>query len=108
MQLQQVLALVATLLLSGALAAAPGDESDTCLGDYPSTLRVLMDSYNYENLLEDRRVGNQAPWIEIDFDGDGRSVNTCRFIPVVMFIRELGLRQTRSRPCNAIFFLSSQ
>ena len=69
MQLQQVLALVATLLLSGALAAAPGDESSICPWSDPETQRVLMDSNRYSNLIKTRET--ERVWSEFDVDGDG-------------------------------------
>ena len=69
MQLQQVLALVATLLLSGALAAAPGDESSTCQWSDPETQRVLMDSNRYSNLIKTRET--VRVWREFDVDGGG-------------------------------------
>ena len=79
MQVQQVLALVATLLLSGALAAAPGDETSFCQGSYPDTKRVLMDSTRYADLLKNR--GRGMPWSEYDVDKDGNSVKVmnCAF-----------------------------
>ena len=69
MQLQQVLALVATLLLSGALAAAPGDESSICQWSDPVTQRVLMDSNRYSNLIKTRET--ERVWSELDVNGDG-------------------------------------
>ena len=73
MQIQQVLALVATLLLSGALAAAPGDESSVCQWSDPETQMVLMDSNRYSNLIQTRET--ERVWREFDVDG-GNSVKT--------------------------------
>ena len=66
-----MLALVATLLLSGALAAAPGDESSTCQWSDPETQTVLMDSNRYSNLIKTRET---RVWSEFDVDGGGNSV----------------------------------
>ena len=64
-----MLALVATLLLSGALAAAPGDESSICQWSDPETQRVLMDSDRYSNLIQTRQT--ERVWSELDVDGGG-------------------------------------
>ena len=64
-----MLALVATLLLSGALAAAPGDESLICQWSDPETQRVLMDSNRYSNLIKTRET--VRVWREFDVDGGG-------------------------------------
>ena len=67
-----MLALVATLLLSGALATAPGDEDSVCQWTDPETQTVLMDSNRYSNLIKTRETGRV--WSEFDIDGGGNSV----------------------------------
>jgi hypothetical protein len=61
-------------------AQAPGDEDDRCTVNhsnppqYPDTVRNLMDSYNYENLLPGNGTGNSpiatAVWNDFSFDGN--------------------------------------
>ena len=54
---------------------APGDEDVLCTGEpqfgrsHPPTLRLLLDSYNYQSLLP--RV-----WKQLDMDGEGQGVST--------------------------------
>ena len=61
-------------------AQAPGDEADRCTTDhantpqYPDTIRMLMDSYSYENLLPGNGTGStpiaDAIWNDFSFDGN--------------------------------------
>ena len=58
-----------------AAGVAPGDEEDLCPGlrgldtaptpVYSPTMRILMDSWNYPNLLPNR---TGAPWQQVDND----------------------------------------
>ena len=62
------------------LRQAPGDEDDRCTVDhpnpqvYPDTVRNLMDSYNYEQLLPGNGTGNPpiegAVWNDRSYDGN--------------------------------------
>ena len=57
-----------------ASAQAPGDENRRCVsqrGSYPSSIRMLMDSRNYEQLI----TGSSAVWQARDVDGTGRGVS---------------------------------
>ena len=59
-----------------AAGVAPGDEEDFCQNlrsigtattpDYGPNIRVLMDSWNYQNLLGESRVG--IVWQQVDND----------------------------------------
>lgn len=53
-------------------ASAPGDENSQCTvgNSYPENITMLMDSYNYLNLLD----GPNSVWISSDFDGNGNQV----------------------------------
>ena len=62
-------------------AQAPGDEADRCTTDhrnppqYPDTIRMLMDSYSYVNLLPGNGTGSMTPiadavWNDFSFDGN--------------------------------------
>ena len=72
--------LVGVICLSLCWAQAPGDEVARCTTDhsnppqYPDTVRNLMDSYNYENLLPGNGTGNPpiatAVWNDFSFDGN--------------------------------------
>ena len=56
-----------------ASAQAPGDESSRCVnqhGSYPSSIRMLIDSRNYEQLI----TGSSAVWQARDVDGTGSGV----------------------------------
>ena len=57
-----------------ASAQAPGDENSRCVnqrGDvYLSSIRMLMDSQNYEQLI----TGSSAVWQALDVDGTGSGV----------------------------------
>ena len=47
-----LLLLLLLFLLRDTLAVAPGDEYDGCeVPDYPVNIKVLMDSWRYQNLL---------------------------------------------------------
>ena len=69
-------AMVMTIALFGsALAAAPGDEDSDCIGNshqnvYQDTWRVLMDSFNYRELIQSA-VGR---WSTLSVDGDPNTV----------------------------------
>ena len=65
--------------LSPCSAQAPGDGDERCTGaedaaTYPDTVRNLMDSYNYEQLLPGSGTGNPpiegAVWTEVSVDGN--------------------------------------
>ena len=76
------LLLVTALLVSvrELWAQAPGDEADRCTTNhanppqYPDTIRMLMDSYSYENLLPGNGTGStpiaDAVWNDFSFDGN--------------------------------------
>ena len=66
------------LTLSPCSAQAPGDEDERCTSadnapTYPDTVRNLMDSYNYVQLLPGSGTGNPpisgAVWIDRSVDG---------------------------------------
>ena len=73
----QFILIVATLT-SKATSQAPGDEDNRCTVDhtspqvYPDTVRNLMDSYNYEQLLPGNGTGNSviqsAVWNDRSYD----------------------------------------
>ena len=56
-----------SILLSVASASAPGDEQFFCTDEstpvYPPSSRILMDSYNYINLLPPH---DKAVWQQVD------------------------------------------
>ena len=67
------------LTLSPSSAQAPGDEDGRCTDSanaptYPDTVRNLMDSYNYEQLLRGSGTGNPpvegAVWTDRSVDGN--------------------------------------
>ena len=69
--------------LSPCSAQAPGDEDVRCTGDenaptYPDTVRNLMDSYNYVQLLPGNGTGNPpiagAVWNDRSVDGNDHNV----------------------------------
>ena len=73
-------------MMSGPCSAqAPGDEDDVCTVDhvsppvYPDTVRNLMDSYNYEQLLPGNGTENPvvqgAVWNDRSYDGNDK-INT--------------------------------
>ena len=74
--------LVTWICLSLSWAQAPGDEADRCTTDhenppqYPDTIRMLMDSFSYENLLPGNGTGASpiadAVWNDFSFDGNDR------------------------------------
>ena len=71
----QVCAPLLFLTLSPCSAQAPGDEDGQCSGGpYPNTVRNLMDSYNYEQLLRGSGTGNPpvegAVWTDRSVDGN--------------------------------------
>ena len=54
-----------------ATAQSPGDHDQVCKDmsatpDYSQNVKALMDSWGYNNLLED----NGGPWAVLDGDGD--------------------------------------
>ena len=67
-------------------AQAPGDESPRCTTDnvnppqYPDTFRMLMDSYNYENLLPGtgQPLVENAVWNDFSYDGNDIIPETLR------------------------------
>ena len=79
--MKKLILLLMTLMLVRRLQAqAPGDEDDRCTVDhtspqvYPDTVRNLMDSYNYEQLLPGNGTGNPviqgAVWNDRSYDGN--------------------------------------
>ena len=74
------------LLLTVALSSqqAPGDEDGTCVSrnteTFPDTVRNLMDSYNYDQLLRGNGTGKSgAVWTDRSVDGNdvtGTGVDT--------------------------------
>ena len=73
---------LATLVIqcdSSTHTQAPGDENERCTGaedavTYPDTVRNLMDSYNYVQLLPGNGTGNPpiegAVWTDRSVDGN--------------------------------------
>ena len=69
---------VIVLTLSPCSAQAPGDEAGRCVSSntdtFPDTVRNLMDSYNYEQLLRGSGTGNPpvhgAVWTDRSVDGN--------------------------------------
>ena len=80
--LEFLLLLVALTGLSWA--QAPGDDHALCITAnpqvYPDTVRNLMDSYNYDNLLPGNGTGNSpiatAVWNDFSFDGNDATSTT--------------------------------
>ena len=73
--------LVVASLTGISWAQAPGDAAARCTTDhthppqYPDTIRMLMDSYNYVNLLPGNGTGSMTPiadavWNDFSFDGN--------------------------------------
>ena len=67
------------LVLSPCSAQAPGDEDERCTGaedapTYPDTVKNLMDSFNYVQLLPGSGTGNPpiegAVWTDRSVDGN--------------------------------------
>ena len=94
--MKKLILLLMTLMLVRRLQAqAPGDEDDRCTVDhtspqvYPDTVRNLMDSYNYEQLLPGNGTGNPviqgAVWNDRSYDGNDetkqKQPNLCELIP---------------------------
>ena len=72
--LHSVLSLL--LILSTCLAQAPGDTGTYCrdrsaLPDYPATVKPLVDSWSYKNLLNT----SGGPWTPLDLDNDNIGVS---------------------------------
>ena len=71
-----MLALVVNLvMLKFVISEAPGDTDVYCkeissIPDYAETVKPLMDSFGYLNLL-----GNDGVWTAVDVDGDGHTVS---------------------------------
>ena len=72
-----LLTLFAITAVVAAAEVAPGDEEDLCprlrgldtapTPVYSPTMRILMDSWNYQNLLPNR---SGAVWQQVDNDGN--------------------------------------
>ena len=61
-------ALLLLLLGTNILAIAPGDEC--AVPDYPVNIKVLLDSWRYQTLLEqDGVTSNAAVWTAVNTDG---------------------------------------
>ena len=67
------------VIISMVKSQAPGDEDNRCnsssfVHTYPDNVKVLMDSYNYEQLLPGNGTGNppiaSALWNDMSFDGN--------------------------------------
>ena len=70
-------------LLPTSLAQAPGDTGTYCsdrsaLPDYPVTVKPLVDSWSYKNLL----TTNGGPWTPLDLDNDTNKVNFLLIVTV--------------------------
>ena len=70
----QVFLLVCINLFSTISAQAPGDEDERCTANdtsYDATVKTLMDSFNYVNLLSsgDNPAIMNTVWNEFSFDG---------------------------------------
>ena len=69
----KICAIALTFILR-ASSQAPGDEDQSCImgdfaKDYPANWKVLMDSWSYEDLLDDpSRDGDNPVWDHADFD----------------------------------------
>ena len=62
------------LLLGHTLAVAPGDEDTACgVPDYPANIRVLLDSWRYQTLLDQSADPNENPevWTTSTIGDDG-------------------------------------
>ena len=71
------LVLFLLLILLKCLAQAPGDTGTYCkdisaLPDYPDTVKPLVDSWSYKNLL----IANGGPWTPLDLDNDTNNVSS--------------------------------
>ena len=70
------------LTLSPCSAQAPGDEDERCTSaedapTYPDTVRNLMDSYNYEQLLPGSGTAIEgAVWTDRSVDGNDANDTT--------------------------------
>ena len=84
--LPQICILVLQVSVSLSWAQAPGDEDAGCTTEhsnppvYSDTVRNLMDSYNYVNLLPGNGTGNSpiatAVWNDFSFDGNDATPET--------------------------------
>ena len=103
--LSQMCSLVLQDFVSLSWAQAPGDEDAECTTEhsnppvYSDTVRNLMDSYNYVNLLPGNGTGNSpiatAVWNDFSFDGNDItpettsptyvSVNLC-FLDIILYL----------------------
>ena len=63
--------LYSCVLWLSAIAQSPGDHDQVCkdmsvMPDYSQNIKALMDSWGYQNLLDN----NGGPWTVLDEDGD--------------------------------------
>ena len=109
-----------SVLLSVTSAITPGDEHLFCkdtlssdngitLPQYPSNAKILMDSYNYIDLLPPHEF---AVWMQVDNDnsnerGTGtmvcRSYNNKLCVNVVLFIVDAGYQQPLQTECECVW-----
>ena len=77
--------------LSPCSAQAPGDEDERCTDaadalTYPDTVRNLMDSYNYEQLLRGSGTGNPpvegAVWTTRSLGGNNDTPSSVRLLHI--------------------------
>ena len=83
------LVLATLICVSRTRTQAPGDEDGRCVSSntdtFPDTVRNLMDSYNYEQLLRGSGTGNLpnegAVWTDRSVDGnDIYSTDTSTYV----------------------------
>ena len=85
-----------SVLLSVASAIIPGDEHSFCTDtfndneitppQYPSNVKILMDSYNYIDLLPPHEF---AVWIQVDNDDNnvvGAGTMVCRSYIIIGYV----------------------
>ena len=81
------------VIISMVKSQAPGDEDNRCnsssfVHTYPDNVKVLMDSYNYEQLLPGNGTGNNVPistavWNDRSVDrNDVTSISTATYVRV--------------------------
>ena len=78
-----LLLVLLTLLVEATWQAAPGDEDAVCVAaarseapPYSPARRVLMDTYNYRDLLTESEGGGSV-WRTLDVAGEGQGVRAC-------------------------------
>ena len=100
--------LCVSVLVSVVSAGAPGDEDSFCTNEFPSSAippnsKILLDSYNYINLLPPQ---DNAVWQEVDNDnnneaGRGTEVKVCnRQCSLSLYYSLLQWSQNSNIPCR--------